>query len=82
MARKSGLQDEVNMDKPSFYAIKVKGHLDDTWANWFDGLAISNLEGGEAQLSGYLADQAALHGVINRISSLGLILISVNTLPK
>ncbi len=70
------------MDRPSFYQIRVKGHLDDTWADWFVGLTISNLDNGEAKLSGYLPDQAALHGVLNRISSLGLTLVSVNTVTK
>jgi hypothetical protein len=66
------------MDKPTFYHIRVKGHLDGTLIDWFAGLAISNLEGGEAVLSGYLQDQAALQGTLKRISDLGLALISVN----
>jgi hypothetical protein len=70
------------MDKPTYYKICVKSHLESTWADWFDGLAISNLENGEAMLSGYLPDQAALHGVLNRISNLGLSLISVNAVPE
>jgi hypothetical protein len=69
------------MDKLTFYQIKVSGHLDDTWADWFEGMTITNLDTGEAQLSGYIPDQAALHGVLNRISSLGLTLISVNPAP-
>jgi hypothetical protein len=66
------------MDEPIFYEIRVKGHLDETWIDWFEGLAISNGEDGDAVLSGSLPDQAALQGVLNRISSLGLTLISVN----
>jgi hypothetical protein len=69
------------MDKPIFYQIRVEGHLDATWADWFEGLTISNLEGGEALLSGYLQDQTALYGALNRISNLGLTLISVNAVP-
>ena len=60
------------MDKPTFYHIRVKGHLDEALASWFDGLTVSNLEEGDALLSGSLTDQAALQGVLNRISSLGL----------
>jgi hypothetical protein len=67
------------MDTPNFYQIKVKGHLDETLAGWFEDLKISNLESGEALISGPLADQAALQGLLKRISSLGLILLSVNT---
>lgn len=70
------------MDKPVYYEIRVKGHLESSWVDWFDGLTISNLDNGEAKLSGYIPDQAALHGVLNRISSLSLNLISVNTLPE
>ena len=70
------------MDKPTLYQIRVKGHLDDTLAGWFEGMTVSNLEDGESVLSGSLPDQAALQGVLNRISSLGLILISVNTVNE
>jgi hypothetical protein len=66
------------MDKSTFYQIRIKGHLDDTLATWFEGLTISNQENGEALLSGYIQDQAALHGILNRISNLGLTLLSVN----
>lgn len=69
------------MDKPIHCQVRVKGHLDTTWSEWFQGLAISNQAGGEAVLSGYLLDQAALQGVLNRISSLGLALISVHAVP-
>jgi hypothetical protein len=67
------------MDKPTYYEIRVKGHLATAWTDWFDGLAITNLENGQAVLSGYLQDQAALHGVLNQISTLGLSLVSVNS---
>jgi hypothetical protein len=70
------------MDTPIFYQIRVKGHLDSTWADWFDGLTVSNRDNGEALLSGHLQDQAALHGVLNRISNLGLTLVSVNAVPE
>jgi hypothetical protein len=69
------------MDKPTVYQIRVKGHLDDIWNGRFEGLSITNLDGGEAQLSGSIPDQAALYGVLYQINSLGLILISVNELP-
>lgn len=66
------------MDKPIHYQIKVKGHLDDLWAASFDGLTIANLETGETVLAGHIQDQAALQSVLNRVSNLGLTLISVN----
>jgi len=69
------------MDQPIQYQIKVKGHLDSSWVNLFDGLATTNLENGEALLSGTIRDQATLQGVLSRISNLGLALISVNPIP-
>ena len=70
------------MDKPTHYEIRIKSHLESTWAEWFDGLTISNLENGEAILGGYLPDQAALYGVLNRISNLGLALVAVNAVTE
>ena len=59
------------------YQIRVQGHLDSTWSEWFDGLTIANLANGEALLAGDLADQAALHGVLIKIRDLGLPLLAV-----
>ncbi len=49
--------------KVSVYEIRVKGHLDGRWSEWFDSLEITNLEEGETLFSGEIADHAALHGV-------------------
>ena len=62
---------------PTAYAITVKGHLDDHWSAWFDGLTITNGANGEAVLAGPLLDQAALHGVLIKIRDLGLPLLAV-----
>src|SRR3712207_6297906 len=61
----------------SVYEIRVKGHLDPRWSEWFDGLQITNEPNGEALLSGYIADQATLHGVLAKVRDLNLQLISV-----
>jgi hypothetical protein len=61
------------------YHIRVKGHLDDHWSDWFGGLTITNQANGEAVLAGPLTDQAALHGVLIRIRDLGLPLLAVTT---
>jgi hypothetical protein len=66
------------MENPTAYRIRVKGHLDASFASWFEGLTISNLDDGETMISGRLQDQAALQGVLNRINNLGLTLISLN----
>jgi hypothetical protein len=61
----------------SVYEIRVKGHLEGRWSEWFDGLEITNLENGEALLSGEIVDQAALHGVLAKVRDLGLPLVAV-----
>jgi hypothetical protein len=61
----------------SSYDIRVKGHLDARWSEWFGGLVVTNLENGEARLSGEIVDQAALHGLLARVRDLGLPLIAV-----
>ncbi len=62
---------------PEYIEIKLKGHLDPGWSNWFSGLQLTHLEGNETLLAGLLPDQAALHGLLERIRDLNLILISV-----
>jgi hypothetical protein len=59
------------------YEIRLTGHLDARWAAWFDGLAVTDEGDGTTVLSGAIADQAALHGVIQRVRDLGLPLVSV-----
>ena len=60
------------------YEIRLKGHLDDRWAKWFEGLTITLEEDGDTLLTGPVADQAALHGLLKRVRDLGLHLLSVN----
>ena len=72
---------DSRMDSPTQYQIRVRGHLDETLRSWFEGFNITNQEDGDALLTGHIQDQAALHGVLNRISNLGLTLVSVNSLP-
>ncbi len=61
-----------------FYEIKVKGHLDDRWSHWFGNLTVTRDEHGNTTLSGPVADQAALHGLLIKVRNLGLVLLSVN----
>jgi hypothetical protein len=61
------------------YHIRLKGHLDQHWSDWFDNMTISNEANGEAVLSGRLPDQAALHGILIKIRDLGLPLLAVTT---
>jgi hypothetical protein len=63
------------------YQIRISGLLDPSWSDWFDGLAITYLTDEVTILTGPLPDQAALHGVLNKIRDLGLILLSVSADP-
>jgi len=60
------------------YEIRVKGHLDGRWSEWFEGLTIFNVEDGIAVLSGEIVDQSALHGILANVRDLGLPLIAVS----
>lgn len=60
------------------YEIRLKGHLDQRWADWFEGLTIRLEENGETRLFGPVADQAALHGLLKKVRDLGMELLSVN----
>ena len=66
----------------SFFEIHVKGHLDESWSDWLEGLEVKLLENGEMILSGHLGDQAALMGVLNKLYGLNLALLSVNEIKK
>jgi hypothetical protein len=62
----------------NFYEIHVKGHLDESWSDWLEGLEIKILDKGETALCGPVRDQAALMGILNRLYSLNLALVSMS----
>ena len=66
------------MSVPMVYQIRVDGHLDETWINWFSPLAVANEANGEATLTGAVRDQAELHGLLDRVFDLNLTLLAVN----
>lgn len=66
---------------PTIYEIRVAGHLSPHWADWFESLTITLEEDGNTYLTGPLADQAALHGLLKKVRDLGLALLSVNQIP-
>ena len=59
------------------YEIRLTGQLAGRWSTWFDGLTVSHVGDGTTLVSGHVADQAALHGLLQRVRDLGLPLVSV-----
>ena len=62
------------------YEIRLEGRLDARWTAWFDGMAVAREADGTTVVSGEVADQAALHGLLQRARDLGLPLVSVRRL--
>jgi hypothetical protein len=64
--------------EPGLYEIRIRGHLNDQWSSWFGDLTLALEEDGNTLLTGMVADQAALHGLLRKVRDLGMPLISVN----
>lgn len=74
-----------NFSKPAYYEFQVRGRLSQQAASWFEGMDISVDETYtpvRTVIQGYIPDQAALHGLINRIRDFGLTLVSVNQIEE
>jgi hypothetical protein len=65
---------------PAGYQLRVDGHLDDHWSPWFGDLTLTHEDDGTTSLSGYVADQAQLHGLLMKVRDLGITLISVEVI--
>lgn len=65
-------------DEPRRYEIRIQGHLDSQWADWFGVLTVRLEENGDTLLIGTLVDQSALHGLLRKVRDLGMPLISIN----
>jgi hypothetical protein len=63
-------------DQPAAYQIRLKGILDSSWSDWFDGFNI-NQQNGETLLEGSVSDQAALYGILAKVNELRLTIVSV-----
>ncbi|PKN97331.1 MAG: hypothetical protein CVU42_16470 [Chloroflexi bacterium HGW-Chloroflexi-4] len=64
--------------EPGVYEIRIKGHLDNKWTDWFEGLTITLEDNGDTLLTGPVVDQAALHGLLKKVRNLGMPLVSVS----
>ena len=79
-AKKSEMNENserIQTEEGELYEIKLKGHLDEHWSEWFDNLAIAYDEHDNTILAGPVADQSELHGLLKKVHDLGLSLISV-----
>jgi hypothetical protein len=72
-------KSEHDPDQPKFFQIRIRGHLNRQWMDWFEGLVITLEEDGNTLLSGSVVDQPALHGILKKIRNLGMPLLSVNS---
>jgi len=71
------LDPQADSGQPTAYQIRIAGRLGSRWEDWFEGLAIT-LDGGDTLITGPVADQAALHGLLKKVRDLGMPLISVS----
>jgi hypothetical protein len=67
---------------PARYRIRIRGHLDPAWSAWFDGLTLHQADDGTTELTGALADQAALFGLLAWLRDLGATLLLVERLAE
>jgi hypothetical protein len=67
-------------DEPKLYEIRIEGHLDGRWADWFGSMTITLEDNGDTLLTGPVVDQAALHGLLKKVRDLGMTLISIQTI--
>jgi hypothetical protein len=65
---------------PAGYRLRVAGHLDDYWSPWFGHLTLTHEEDGTTSLSGFVSDQAELHGLLTKIRDLGVTLVSLEVI--
>ena len=72
------MSNNLHSDQPMLYQIRLKGHLDAQWTDWFGGLAITLEDDGDTLLTGAVVDQAALYGLLKKVRDLGIPLVSVS----
>ena len=73
---------KTDPSQPIVYQIRIEGHLGRRWTDWLEGLTITPEDNGETLLTGPVADQAALHGLLGKVRDLGMPLLSVIRLEK
>jgi len=69
---------KMDANQPKVYQIRIEGHLDRQWTDWFDGMTITLEDNGDTLITGPVVDQAALHGLLKKVRDLGMPLLSIN----
>ncbi len=72
------MSNQLDRNQGTIYQIRIKGHLGQQWTDWFEWLTITLEENGDTLLTGPVADQPALHGLLKKVRDLGMPLLSVN----
>jgi hypothetical protein len=67
----------IQQGTPLVYQIRIHGHLDSQWKDWFEGLTLTLEDNGDTMLTGPVVDQAALHGLLKKVRDLAIPLLSV-----
>jgi len=75
------MRQDHDRNKPTYYRIKIIGHLDKKYSGWLEGLSIS-YENGKTILFALIRDQPSLHGLLNKLRDLNLILVSIEQLLR
>ena len=70
--------ETTSVSEPTIYQIRIKGHLGHHWAGWFGGLTLTLHDNGDTLLTGLVADQSALYGLLKKVRDLGMPLLSLN----
>ena len=76
------MSNECGPDRAGRYEIRLTGHLASRWVTWFDGLTVTNDRNGITVISGNVADQSALHGLLQKVRDVGLPLLSVTRVDE
>jgi hypothetical protein len=76
------MSDRLDPNQPTIYQIRIKGHLGQQWAGWFEGLTITLEENGDTLLTGPVVDQPALYGLLKKVRDLGIPLLTVHRLES
>ncbi|MBE7555733.1 MAG: hypothetical protein HS126_32180 [Anaerolineales bacterium] len=76
-------EQKLSLDRPATYQITIQGRLSSDWSDWFEGMTMTTLTdstGTMTMLTGQVYDQAALHGLLNKLYGLGLPLLAIDCL--